>query len=92
MYLLRTKQLIMKRIAELFMKIMTDGTGVSSKRFSGLVTLLNLIILAYITTVKKGETPEYVFDTLALLAASFLGLTTLEKIFVKKKNESGESN
>jgi hypothetical protein len=51
-----------------------------------------LIILAYITTVKKGETPEYVFDTLALLAASFLGLTTLEKIFVKKKNESGESN
>ena len=85
----------MKTIGELFMKIMTEGTGVSSKRFSGLVTLLNLIILAYITTVKKGETPEYVFDTLALLTASFLGLTTLEKIFVKGKNntdESGESN
>jgi hypothetical protein len=77
------------------MKIMTDGTGVSSKRFSGLVTLLNLIILAYITTVKNGVTPEYIFDTLALLAASFLGLTTLEKIFAKNKvdkNESGESN
>ena len=38
----------MIRLVELFMKIMTDGTGVSSKRFSGLVTLLNLIVLAYI--------------------------------------------
>jgi hypothetical protein len=85
----------MRTLGQLFMKIMTDGTGVSSKRFSGLVTLLNLIILAYITTVKNGVTPEYIFDTLALLAASFLGLTTLEKIFAKNKvdkNESGESN
>lgn len=81
----------MKTIGELFMKIMTDGTGVSSKRFSGLVTLLNLIILAYVTTVKNGETPEYIFDTLALLAASFLGLTTVEKIFGKKKIVSDES-
>lgn len=81
----------MNRLGELFMKIMTDGTGVSSKRFSGLVTLLNLIILAYITTVKNGETPEHIFDTLALLAASFLGLTTIEKIFGKKKIVSDES-
>lgn len=81
----------MKTIGQLFMKIMTEGTGVSSKRFSGLVTLLNLIILAYITTVKNGETPEHIFDTLALLAASFLGLTTVEKIFGKKKIVSDES-
>jgi hypothetical protein len=85
----------MKTIGQLLIKIMTEGSGVSSKRFSGLVTLLNLIILAYITTVKRGETPEHVFDTMALLTASFLGLTTLEKIFGKKKvvsDESGESN
>lgn len=85
----------MKRIGELLIRMMTEGTGVSSKRFSGLVTLLNLIVLAYITTIKKGETPEYIFDTMALLTASFLGLTTLEKIFGKKKivsDESGESN
>jgi hypothetical protein len=81
----------MNRLGELFMKIMTDGTGVSSKRFSGLVTLLNLIILAYITTVKNGETPEHIFDTLALLTASLLGLTTIEKIFGKKKIVSDES-
>jgi len=81
----------MIRLVELFMKIMTDGTGVSSKRFSGLVTLLNLIVLAYITTIKNGQTPEYIFDTLALLSASFLGLTTIEKIWGKSKNVSDES-
>lgn len=81
----------MRTLGQLFMKIMTDGTGVSSKRFSGLVTLVNLIILAYITTIKNGETPEYIFNTLALLAASFLGLTTVEKIFGKMKVVSDES-
>jgi hypothetical protein len=43
--------------------------------------------LAYITTVKKGETPEFMFDTLAMLTAAFLGLTSIERIFVKKKEE-----
>ena len=81
----------MIRLVELFMKIMTDGTGISSKRFSGLVTLLNLIVLAYITTIKNGQTPEYIFDTMALLSASFLGLTTIEKIWGKSRNVSDES-
>jgi hypothetical protein len=30
--------------------------------------------------------PEYMFDTLALLCGGFLGLTTVEAIFAKKKN------
>jgi hypothetical protein len=47
--------------------------------------------LAYITTVKNGETPEHIFDTLALLTASLLGLTTIEKIFGKKKIVSDDS-
>ena len=70
-----------------FMKLMGDGSDVSSKRFSGIVTLLNLIILTYITTVKNGQTPEFMFDTLAMLAGAFLGLTSIERIFVKKKEE-----
>ena len=45
----------------------------------------------YITTVKNGQTPEYIFDTLALLSASFLGLTTIEKIWGKRNNSSDES-
>jgi hypothetical protein len=73
------------------MKLLGDGSDVSSKRFSGLITLLNLIILAYITTYKNGVTPEYMFDTLALLCGGFLGLTTLEAIFAKKKGKQEEN-
>ena len=68
------------------MKLMGDGSDVSSKRFSGIVTLLNLIGLAYLATYKQGVCPEYMFDTLALLCGGFLGLTTVEAIFAKKKN------
>jgi hypothetical protein len=77
----------MKRLIDFFSSLLSEGTAVSSKRFSGIVTLANLIILAYITTVKKGETPEFMFDTLAMLTAAFLGLTSIERIFVKKKEE-----
>lgn len=81
----------MNTIRDFFSKMLTEGTAVSSKRFSGLVTLCNVLILAYITTIKKGETPEYMFDTLALLAGSFLGLTTIERIFVRKKSYEDEN-
>jgi hypothetical protein len=77
----------MKRLIDFFSSLLSEGTAVSSKRFSGIVTLLNLIFLTYITTVKKGQTPEYMFDTLAMLAGAFLGLTSIERIFVKKKEE-----
>jgi len=68
-----------------FMKLLGDGSDVSSKRFSGIVTLLNLIGLAYVATFKNGVTPEYMFDTLSLLCGGFLGLTTLEAIFARKQ-------
>jgi len=71
--------------------MLTEGTAVSSKRFSGLVTLANVLILAYITTIKNGETPEFMFNTLALLAGSFLGLTTVERILVKPKSYQDEN-
>ena len=77
----------MKRLIDFFSSLLSEGTAVSSKRFSGIVTLLNLIILTYITTVKNGQTPEFMFDTLAMLTAAFLGLTSIERIFVKKKEE-----
>jgi hypothetical protein len=77
----------MKRLIDFFSSLLSEGTAVSSKRFSGIVTLLNLIFLTYITTVKNGQTPEFMFDTLAMLAGAFLGLTSIERIFVKKKEE-----
>jgi hypothetical protein len=42
--------------------------------------------LAYVATIKQGVCPEHMFDTLALLCGGFLGLTTVEAIFAKKKN------
>lgn len=73
-------------MSNFFMKLMGDGSDVSSKRFSGIITLLNLIGLAYVATAKQGVCPEHMFDTLALLCGGFLGLTTVEAIFAKKKN------
>lgn len=74
------------------MKLMGDGSDVSSKRFSGIVTLLNLIGLSYVATIKSGVCPEYMFNTLALLCGGFLGLTTVEAIFAKKKNPEPEKD
>lgn len=82
----------MSTIKDFLTKMLTEGTAVSSKRVSGLVTLVNVIVLAYITTIKNGETPEYMFDTLSLLAGSFLGLTTIERIFVKPKSYETEND
>ena len=83
----------MDSIKNFFNKMLTEGTAISSKRFSGLVTLANVIVLAYITTIKNGETPEFMFNTLSLLAGSFLGLTTLERILVRPKSyEPNESD
>jgi hypothetical protein len=73
-----------------FAKLLGDGSDVSSKRFSGIITLVNLIGLAYVATYKSGITPEHMFDTLALLCGGFLGLTTIEAIFAKKKNPNPE--
>mgnify|MGYP006292049989 FL=1 len=72
------------------MNLLGNGSDVSSKRFSGIVTLLNLIGLAYVATVKQGVCPEYMYNTLALLCGGFLGLTTVEAIFAKKKEEPVE--
>jgi len=72
------------------MKLLGDGSDVSSKRFSGIITLVNLIGLAYVATAKQGMCPEYMYNTLALLCGGFLGLTTVEAIFAKKKEEPVE--
>lgn len=73
-------------MGKFFMKLLGDGSDVSSKRFSGIITLVNLIILAYVASVKQGVCPEYMYSTLAFLCGGFLGLTTIEAIFAKKKD------
>ena len=78
-------------MGKFFMKLLGDGSDVSSKRFSGIITLINLIILAYVASYKQGVCPEYMYDTLSLLCGGFLGLTTIEAIFAKKKTPPVEN-
>lgn len=68
---------------------MSTSNKASSKRFAALFTLLNLIILTYIATFrsKDGVTPEFMFDSLCLIAGGGLGLTVLETIFNKKPKQ-----
>lgn len=57
----------------------------SSKRVSAIIALLVCINLSYIGTFTEYKTPEYMFDGLLLLAGGGLGLTVIESIFTKKK-------
>jgi hypothetical protein len=59
----------------------------SSKRVSAMLALIVCINLTYIGTFTEYKTPEYMFDALMLLAGGGLGLTVIESIFTKKKQD-----
>jgi hypothetical protein len=59
----------------------------SSKRVSAILALIVCINLSYIGTFTEYKCPEYMFDGLLLLAGGGLGLTVIESIFVKKKQD-----
>jgi len=73
-----------------FIKDLLSGTSdTSSKRFASLVALFVVISLAYIATYKNVEhiTPEFMFDSIALIAGGGLGLTVIENV-VKMKQQA----
>jgi lipoprotein signal peptidase len=74
---------------EFFIKMLSSDGKISSKRFSAFFTLVNIIVLTYIATFlsKENQTPEFMFDALALIAGGGLGLTVIEKIFSKKEDK-----
>ncbi len=57
----------------------------SSKRVSAILALIVCINLSYIGTFTEYKCPEYMFDGLLLLAGGGLGLTVIESIFTKNK-------
>jgi hypothetical protein len=73
---------------DFFIKMLSSDGKISSKRFSAFFTLVNIIVLTYIATFlsKENQTPEFMFDALALIAGGGLGLTVIEKIFSKKED------
>jgi hypothetical protein len=70
-----------------FYDLFSNKSSLSSKRVLSALTLLNIIILAYVATFRNDDhiTPEFMFDALCLIAGGGLGLTVIEKIFDKKK-------
>ena len=72
---------------QFFANLLSGSNETSSKRFSALVTLGNVLILAYLAAWKNNwVTTEYMFNALCLIVGGGLGLTVVEKIFTKKQD------
>ena len=74
-----------------FNNLLSGTSDTSSKRFASLVALFVVISLAYIATYKdeKHITPEFMFDSIALIAGGGLGLTVIENIAkIKQQNKN----
>jgi hypothetical protein len=71
---------------------MSGSSDTSSKRFAALFALFNIIAITWVATIKdeKHVTPEFMFDSLALIAGGGLGLTVIEKIFTAKQSAKKE--
>ena len=65
--------------------LLSSEGDASTKRVSAIIALLVCINLSYIGTFTEYKTPEYMFDGLLLLTGGGLGLTVIESIFTKKK-------
>jgi hypothetical protein len=78
-----------------FSSMFSGSPAVSSKRFAALFTLLNIIILAYISTFNSTDqiTPEFIYTSLSLIVVGGLGLGVVEKIMaarIENKNKTAE--
>lgn len=70
-----------------FKSLMGSGPStLSSKRFTGIICVVSLIISLFVTLFSKGSLcpNENLIDAVALLAFGSLGLTSTEIIFGKK--------
>jgi hypothetical protein len=78
---------------QFFRDLLSGNSDTSSKRFASLLSLAVIISLAYIATYKNIEhvTPEFMFDSLALIAGGGLGLTVIENV-AKIKQRAKNNN
>jgi hypothetical protein len=72
-----------------FKDLLSGSPNASSKRFASLLALIVLISLTYIAAYKNEEhiVPEFMFDSIALIAGGGLGLTVIENV-VKMKQQN----
>lgn len=79
----------MNEIKELLLKMVTSGSGISSKRIVGaicyIILTISIVILSFINPNFNGL--ENILITMIITTASLLGMTTLENLNkIKKKN------
>lgn len=67
-----------------------DG-NLSFKRVGSGVTLVALLVLAFISTMSNYKTPDYIFDWLVIIILTGFGGTAAENI-IKAKNPNGNTN
>ena len=80
---------------DLFYKMITSGSGVSSKRLVGavcyLILTISLVVLLFVNPDFSGL--ENIFITMIITTASLLGITTIENISkIGKKNPEDNKN
>mgnify|MGYP000998506748 FL=1 len=68
-----------------FNDLFSGSSETSSKRFAAIITLVNIIILAYIAALNSPNksVPTYMWTGLIIIVGGGLGLTVIEKIFGK---------
>lgn len=72
-----------------FTDLLSGQSETSSKRFAALFSLANVIAITWVATLNAKDfvTPEFMYDSLALIAGGGLGLTVIEKIFTAKNSK-----
>jgi hypothetical protein len=72
-----------------FSDLLSGQSDTSSKRFAALFALFNVIVLTWISTINAKDyvTPEFMYDSLVLIAGGGLGLSVIEKIFAAKNSK-----
>lgn len=77
---------------EFFKKLFSADGEISSKRVASLFVLINVVVMAYVASLKNnGILPEYMFNALCLIIGGGLGLTSVEAIFKKKDDNKTNS-
>jgi lipoprotein signal peptidase len=74
-----------------FKSILAVDGNQSSKRLSAVLALFCCIAFAWIATFTPYQCPEYMYEGLLVIAGGGLGLTVIESIFTRYKQNNNES-
>lgn len=79
-------------MTQFFKDLLSGSSEVSSKRVVALLTMFILLFAAIIALFKDDHCvmPEFMFNTLAVVAGSGLGLTAIENILKKREEPKVE--